>query len=219
MLSWSDFFDKYGDAIVDGTWLTVKLAFISFAIAMVVGIIIVSFRVSPVPPLVRFATLFVSIFRNTPLLVVFFLAVFGLGELNLVWDFFPTAAVALGLYSGAYIAEVLRSGINAVPPGQAEAGRSVGLGFTQLLSTIVIPQAVRTVIGPIGNVFVANFKNTAVAATISVPELTAIAQRMFNDASAGVWRVLIVVSAIYLAFLLPVGFVFRRLESKYAIKR
>ena len=218
-MSWSEFFDKYGDAIADGTWLTVKLALISFAIAMVVGIIIVSFRVSPVPPLVRFAALFVSIFRNTPLLVVFFLAVFGLGELNLVWEFFPTAAVALGLYSGAYVAEVLRSGINAVPPGQAEAGRSIGLGFTQLLNTIVIPQAVRTVIGPIGNVFVANFKNTAVASTISVAELTAQSSRMFNDASAGVWRVLIVVSAIYLAFLLPVGFVFRWLETKYAIKR
>lgn len=218
-MSWSEFFDEYGDRLVDATWLTLKLALISFAISIVVGVVIVSFRVSPVPPLVRFATFFVSVFRNTPLLVVFFLAVFGLGEAGFVYDFFPTAAVALGLYTGAYMAEALRSGINAVPLGQAEAGRSIGLGFVQLLTQIVIPQAVRTVIGPIGNLFVANFKNTAVAATISVPEVTALSQRMFNDASVGVWRVLGIVTAIYLAFLLPAGFVFRWLESRYAIKR
>lgn len=217
-MSWSQFFDQYQQPLIDATWVTLKLAFVSFGIALVVGVIIVSFRVSPVPPLVKFATWFVSVFRNIPLLVIFFLALFGLGDLNLVFDYFPTAAVALGLYSGAYVAEVLRSGINAVPQGQAEAGRSIGLGFTQLLRHIIIPQAFRTVIGPIGNLFVANFKNTAVALTISVVELTAQSQRMFN-ATAGPWKVLITVSTIYLLFLLPAGFVFRRLEARYAIHR
>jgi glutamate transport system permease protein len=218
-VSWSEFLDKYQEALIDATWVTVKLALVSFTIAMVVGVVIVTFRVSPIPPLVKVASAFVAVFRNTPLLVVFFIALFGLGDLGLVYDFFPTAAVALGLYTGAYTAEVLRSGINAVPQGQAEAGRSIGLGFTQLMRFIVIPQAVRTVIGPIGNLFVANFKNTAVASTISVLEVTAQSQRMFNDAAAGVWRVLAVISAIYLIFLLPAGYVFRRLETRYAIKR
>lgn len=217
-MTWSQFFDTYREPLIDATWVTLKLAFVSFGIALVVGVVIVSCRVSPVPPLVRFATGFVAIFRNTPLLVIFFLALFGLGDLNLIVDYFPTAAVALGLYTGAYMAEVLRSGINAVPQGQAEAGRSIGLGFTQLLRYVVIPQAFRTVIGPIGNLFVANFKNTAVALTISVVELTAQSQRMFN-ATAGAWKVLITVSAIYLLFLLPAGFVFRRLEARYAIHR
>ncbi len=218
-MSWSEFFDEYQDALIDATWVTVKLALVSFTIAVVVGIVVVSFRVSPIPPLVKVATWFVAVFRNTPLLVVFFLALFGLGDIGLVWDFFPTAAVALGLYTGAYMAEVLRSGINAVPQGQAEAGRSIGLGFIQLMSLVVIPQAVRTVIGPIGSLFIANFKNTAVASTISVFELTGQSQRMFNDASAGVWRVLFVISIIYLIFLLPAGYFFRWLESRYAIKR
>ena len=218
-MSWSQFFDQYQQPLIDATWVTLKLAFVSFGIALIVGVIIVSFRVSPVPPLVKFATWFVSVFRNIPLLVIFFLALFGLRDLNLVFDYFPTAAVALGLYSGAYVAEVLRSGINAVPQGQAEAGRSIGLGFTQLLRHIIIPQAFRTVIGPIGNLFVANFKNTAVASTISVVELTAQSSRMFNNAAAGVWRVLFTISVIYLVFLLPAGFVFRRLEARYAIHR
>ena len=117
------------------------------------------------------------------------------------------------------MAEVLRSGINAVPQGQAEAGRSIGLGFIQLMRLVVIPQAVRTVVGPIGNLFVANFKNTSVASTISVFELTAISKRMFNDASAGVWRVLIVITVIYLVFLIPAGYLFRWLDSRFSIKR
>lgn len=217
-MSWANFLDTYQGQLVDVTIVTLRLALVSFAIALVVGIVIVSFRVSPVPPLVKVATAFVAVFRNTPLLVVFFLAFFGLGDLGLVFGSFSTAAVALGLYTGAYMAEVLRSGINAVPQGQAEAGRSIGLSFTQLLRYVVIPQAVRTVIGPIGNLWVANFKNTAVALTISVVELTALSQRMFN-ASVGPWLVLGVVSAIYLLFLLPSGFVFRRLDQRFAIKR
>lgn len=218
-MNWSEFLDKYQDQLVEATWTTLKLAAVSFALALVVGVIVVSFRVSPIPPLVKLATWFVAFFRNTPLLVIFFLALFGLGDLGLVYDFFPTAAVALGCYTGAYMAEVLRSGINAVPQGQAEAGRSIGLGFIQLMRLVVIPQAVRTVIGPIGNLFVANFKNTAVASTISVVEATALSKRMFNDAAVGVWRVLFVITAIYLLFLIPAGFVFRWLESRYAIKR
>jgi len=218
-MSWSEFWEKYQDPLIEATTETVKLAFVSFTIALVVGVIVVSFRVSPIPPLVRVASWFVSFFRNTPLLVIFFLALFGLGDLGLVYDFFPTAAVALGLYTGAYMAEVLRSGINAVPQGQAEAGRSIGLGFIQLMRLIVIPQAVRTVVGPIGNLFVANFKNTSVASTISVFELTALSQRMFNDAAVGAWRVLFVVAFIYLLFLFPAGYVFRRLDARFSIKR
>ncbi|HKJ56571.1 MAG TPA: amino acid ABC transporter permease [Nitriliruptoraceae bacterium] len=217
-MSWSEFFDTYGTRLLEATWETVQMSLLSFAIAIVVGVIIVSFRVSPIPPLVTFATVFVSIFRNTPLLVLFFLAFFGLGELNLVFSGFTTAVVALGLYTGAYMSEALRSGINSVPQGQAEAGRAIGLGFVQLLRLIVIPQAVRTVIAPIGNLFIANAKNTAVALTISAPELTALSRRMINDA-AGTWRSLLVVAAIYLVLLLLAGWGFRGFEERYAIKR
>jgi len=217
-MNFSRVFDEYGDDLVSATWTTVSLALLSFALAIVVGTIIVSFRVSPIPPLVRFATIFVSFFRNEPLLIVFFLAFFGLGEVGLVFDPFPTAVAALGLYTGAYMAEVLRSGINSVGAGQIEAGRAIGLGFISLLRLIVVPQAVRTVIGPIGNLFVANFKNTSVALTISVVELTALSQRMFN-ASIGTWTVLFVVAGIYLLFLLPAGWLIRTVDARVAIKR
>lgn len=217
-MSWSEFFDTYGTRLLEATWETIQMSLLSFMIAIVVGIVIVSFRVSPIPPLVKFATVFVSFFRNTPVLVLFFLAFFGLGELDFVYSGFSTAVVALGLYTGAYLSEALRSGINSVPQGQAEAGRAIGLNFIQLLTLIVIPQAVRTVVAPIGNLFIANAKNTAVALTISAPELTALSRRMINDA-AGTWRSLLTVAATYTVLLLLAGWGFRSIETRVAIKR
>ncbi len=213
-----EFLSENGDQLVEFGLVTLRLSLTSFAIAMVVGVIIAACRVSPVPPLRKFAAGFVATFRNTPLLVVFFLAYFGLGELQLIFEPFPTAAWALGLYTGAYMAEVLRSGINSVSSGQAEAGRAIGLNFFQLLGYVVVPQAMRTVIGPIGNLFIANAKNTAVALTIGVSELTALSGRLINE-TAQTWLSLLSVAAIYTISLLFAGWAFRALENRYAIKR
>lgn len=213
-----DFYTSNAQAFIDGTIVTIRLATVSFAISIVVGVVIASCRVSPVPPLQRFASGYVSFFRNLPLLVIFFLALFGLGDVGLVYEPFPTAAVALGMYTGAYMAEVIRSGINSVSTGQAEAGRAIGLGFIPLLRQIVIPQAVRTVIGPIGNLFIANFKNTAVALTISVFELT-YQSRLLIQQTARTWYALIGAGLIYVVILLFAGWGFRALEARYEIKR
>lgn len=213
-----DFYSNNSEAFIDGTLVTVRLAMLSFALAIVFGVVIASCRVSPVPPLQRFAAAYVALFRNLPLLVIFFLALFGLGDVGLVFDPFPTAAVALGMYTGAYMAEVIRSGINSVSSGQAEAGRAIGLGFIPLLREIVIPQAVRTVIAPIGNLFIANFKNTAVALTISVMELTFVSRQLINQ-TARTWYALGGAAFIYTFILLFAGWGFRSLEDRYAIKR
>lgn len=213
-----DFYVEHAQEYLDGTIVTIRLALVSFLLSIVFGVIIAGFRVSPVPPLQRFAAAYVSLFRNLPLLVIFFLALFGLGDVGLVFDPFPTAAVALGMYTGAYMAEVIRSGINSVSSGQAEAGRAIGLGFIPLLRTIVIPQAVRTVIGPIGNLFIANFKNTAVALTIAVTDLTFVARQLINR-TAQTWYSLLGAAFIYTVILLFAGWGFRALEDRYAIKR
>lgn len=212
------FFADNGDQMLEAGLVTLRLSLVSFAIALVVGVIVAACRVSPVPPLQRFATGFVAIFRNIPLLVVFFLAFFGLGELRIIFDPFATAAGSLGLYTGAYMAEVIRSGINSVATGQAEAGRAIGLNFFQLLGFVVVPQAMRTVIGPIGNLFIANAKNTAVALTIGVVELTALSGQLIN-ATARTWYSILSIAAIYTVTLLMAGWGFRALEDRYAIKR
>lgn len=207
------------DVIGEAALTTLFMTLASFVGALVVGVVIASFRVSPIKPLEWFATAYVSIFRNTPLLVVFFMFHFGLRRVGL--DFgtpFKTAVAVMAMYMGAYMAEVVRSGINAVPPGQAEAGRAIGLPFTGLLATIVIPQAVRTVIPPISNLFAANAKNTSVALTIGVVEMTSIMRRLI-ERTAETWAAIIGIALIYTVTLLVAGQVFRLLEQRFSIRR
>ncbi len=124
----------------------------------------------------------------------------------------------MSMYTGAYMGEVVRSGINAVSAGQMEAGRAIGLNFVQLLRLIVIPQALRTVVAPIGNLFIANAKNTAIALTIGVVELTSVSRNLVNR-TAQVWPSLLGAAFVYTVALLASGYVFGVIERRVAIAR
>jgi glutamate transport system permease protein len=213
-----EYFVDHADAFRDGAWVMLQLSLLSFFLALVIGVVVASFRVSPLPPLRQFATAYVSIFRNIPLIVIFFLFFFGLPKVGVRFNPFVSAIIVMSAYTGAYMAEVIRSGINSVSTGQAEAGRAVGLNFTQLLGNIVIPQALRTVVAPIGNLFVANAKNTSIALTIGVVELTSVSRQLINR-TAQTWYALIGAAAIYVVYLLLAGYVFGRIERRVAIKR
>ena len=206
------------DLFVEGALVTLRLTLLSFALALAIGVVVASFRVSPIPPLVRFATAYVSFFRNIPLIVIFFLFFFGLTKVGIRYSPFTSAVIVMGTYTGAYMAEVVRSGINSVSAGQAEAGRAIGLNFVQLLSLVVVPQALRTVVAPIGNLFVANAKNTSIALTIGVVELTSVSRNLIN-ATAQTWAALFGAAAIYTVFLLGAGYLFGALENRVAIHR
>lgn len=169
------------DLVLAGLRLTLTMAVLSYILAFVAGNLVAAARVSPVPVLQRVAMVYVSIFRNTPLIVLAFLVWYGGGRLGWPFGRFTTSVVVLGLYTGAYIAESLRSGINTVPPGQAEAARAIGLPFTGVVGLIVLPQAVRTVIPPLGNLWIANLKNTSVFLVIGVDDLTRNLRRVGND--------------------------------------
>lgn len=198
--------------------LTARLSLYSFVIALAIGMVIASFRVSPIPPLQRFATFYVSIFRNTPLLVVFFLFYFGFPKLGIQFPGFPSAVIVLSAYTGAYLGEAIRSGINAVAVGQAEAARAIGLNFTQLLGVIVLPQALRTVVAPIGNLFIANAKNTSIALSIGVNELTSVSREL-GQRQAQIVDALLGAGLLYVVALLAAGAVFGWIETRVAIKR
>jgi glutamate transport system permease protein len=213
-----EFFGEHADTFARGAWVTAQLSLLSFAVALLIGTLIASFRVSPVPPLRRFATFYVSVFRNTPLIVIYFLFFFGLTKVGIQFSPFVSAVVVASLYTGAYMGEVVRSGINSVSAGQIEAGRAIGLPFTRLLTLIVIPQAVRTVIAPIGNLFIANAKNTAIALTIGVVELTQVSRSLITQ-TAQTWPSLIGSASIYIVALLFAGYVFGAIEQRVAIKR
>ncbi len=212
------FLIEFAPRYLNGFQRYVSLALFSFVIAFVIGVIIASFRVSPIPPLQRFGTAYVSVFRNTPLLVLLFLFFFGGPKLGLTFSPYATTVLVLGLYTGAYLGETIRSGINAVSKGQAEAARAIGLGFTQVLGFIVVPQALRTVVGPIGNLFIANAKNTALGLTIGYAELTSVAQTLANREARTV-EAYLSAAFIYATSLLIVGGLFGLIEKQVAIKR
>jgi glutamate transport system permease protein len=204
----------------DAFLTTLALAVVSGLCALVLGTVLAGMRVSPVRPLRGAATFYVELFRNTPLTVVFFFLVFGIVEIDLQFPSrFIASVAALSLYTSAFVCEAVRSGINAVPAGQAEAARAIGLDFGQTLRTIVLPQAFRTVVPPLGNVWIALAKNTSIAAGFAVTELTASLLRLSNVASDQLPLVFGAIVAAYLLITLPSAWVIRLIEKRVAIVR
>jgi glutamate transport system permease protein len=164
--------------IVDGFLTTLALVLLSFTGAFVLGVVVVVLRVGPLGVLRAVGTGYVETFQNIPLLVWLVLFVFGLPEIGVQFPLFTTAVVVISLYEAAYIAEALRSGVNTVAHGQGEAARALGLTFSQSLRHVIVPQAFRRVVQPLGNIGIALTMNTSLAAVAGVVELTATANRV-----------------------------------------
>jgi glutamate transport system permease protein len=214
------------DAVLDnlplywqGFRTTLTLTLYSAALALVVGTILGAFRVSPVPSLRGFGLVYVELVRNTPLTAVFFFAVFVAPQLGLTLDFYLTAVIALSIYTSAFVCEAVRSGVNSVGVGQAEAARSIGLTFTQSLGTVILPQAFRTVIPPLINIFIALTKNTSIAGAFFVGELFNVGRRLANDRGDAVLWVLAGVAVLYLFITIPAGLLAGHIERRVAFAR
>jgi len=204
----------------DAFLTTLALAVLSGICALVLGTLLTAMRVSPVAPLRGAATFYVEVFRNTPLTVVFFFLAFGIVEIDLQFPSrFITAVAALSLYTAAFVSEALRSGINSVPPGQAEAARALGLDFRQTLTSVVLPQAFRTVVPPLGNVWIALAKNTSIAAGFAVTELAAALVRLSNQNADKLLAVFLAIVAAYLVITLPSAWLIGVIERRTAILR
>jgi glutamate transport system permease protein len=213
-----DLLQRFGDDILRALGVTLSMSLISFVLAFVVGMVAAGCRVSPVPPLRRAAALYTEMFRNVPLAVLMVLMFFALPDIGYVVPTFWTAVLALTLYTGSYIGEAIRAGINSVAPGEVEAARALGLGFGQVLGTIVLPQALRTVVAPIGSLFIAHTKNTTVAAVISAEELGDFL-RTAGSAAANYFGVAFIVAVLFVLLLIPIGVAFGWVERRVAIRR
>ncbi len=212
-------------------WLTIKLAVFSLAGALVLGTIIAIMRVSPVA-IFRFAgAAYVNIVRNTPLTLILTFTImvmlYDLG-INLADESSPTsitdngvrwAVVGLAVYHAAFVCEAIRSGINTVPPGQAEAARSIGLGFTQNLRHVVLPQAIRGSIAPLASVTIALIKNTTVAAAIGVAETAAFMSEAIELRADLNYVTFALVAGFFLLLTLPIGIGLTSLSRRMAVKR
>ncbi|MEU3602137.1 amino acid ABC transporter permease [Streptomyces sp. NPDC006798] len=197
---------------------TVELTFYSSVLALVLGFLIAAFRVSPVGSLRAFGTVWVTVLRNTPLTLLFFAVVLGLPRFGIVLPFQLFAILALGCYTSAFICEALRSGINTVPTGQGEAARSLGMSFGQTLHTVVLPQAFRSVIPPIGSTLIALAKNSAIAGAFSVTELLGTYKTLSELGYNIIWT-FVWIAVGYLIITLSISALFNVLEKRYGVAR
>lgn len=204
---------------MQGFLMTLLLLLVSGVGAFVIGVIVAAMRISPVPSLRMFATAYTEVLRNVPLLLVLFFCAIILPILGSELDYVPLAMIGLSLYTSPFVAEAIRSGVNGVHVGQAEAARSIGLGFGQTLSLVVLPQAGRMVVPPLINVFIALTKNTSVAGAFFVNELFKSTGAATRDNPADILLVLFYVAALYLVITVPLGLIAGVIEKKVKVLR
>ncbi|MDT7797288.1 MAG: glutamate transport system permease protein [Actinomycetota bacterium] len=226
-----DFLSNPDYNLVDAFWTTIQLTFFSAIGALIWGTILVGMRVSPVPIMRGFATVYVNVFRNTPLTVIIIFTSLGLSStlgINLAPSDSPTsladnafrlAVLGFIVYTATFVCESLRSGINTVPVGQAEAARALGLNFLQVLRLIVLPQAFRAVIAPLANVLIALLKNTTVASVIGVAEASLLMSTMVENESDSLFYVFILFALVFVALVLPLGLLLGWVAKKAEVKR
>ena len=214
------------DAIIDvtpaylaGFWVTLQLLVISGIGAFIVGSLIAVMRISPVPSLRAFATVYTEVIRNVPLLLVLMFCALVLPILGSELDYFPLALIGLTVYTSPFVAEAIRSGFNGVPVGQAEAARSIGMGFTQTVTLVVFPQAGRMVVPPLINVFIALTKNTSVAGIFFVDELFKQTNAGARDNPDAVILILLYAALLYLCITVPLGLIAGAIEKRVVVMR
>ncbi|MFJ3513924.1 amino acid ABC transporter permease [Streptomyces sp. NBC_01232] len=222
-----DFLDSGQYDVLGAFWVTVQLTLYSAAGSLIWGTALAGMRVSPVPLLRGFGTAYVNLVRNTPLTLLVIGCSLGLSQtlkINLGGDSFKEigfrlAVLGLIAYTGTFVCEALRSGINTVPVGQAEAARALGLSFFQVLTLIVLPQAFRAVIAPLANVLIALTKNTTVAATIGVAEAALLMKEMLENEAQAVFAVFAVFALGFVLLTLPTGLLLGWVAKRVAVKR
>ncbi|WP_029144416.1 amino acid ABC transporter permease [Microbacterium luticocti] len=205
-------------AIAQALGTTLMMAVIAGIGSIVLGVLVTVARVSPIP-ILRFAAFcYTQFFINVPLLALLLLAVFALPDAGLLLPLTPTAIIVLTAYESAYVAEAVRSGVNTVPPGQIEAARALGMTFGLSLRRVIVPQALRSVVQPIGNVMIALAMNTALAAAVGVVELTAEVNKI-NLVAAQPILIFSGAGLLYMAIALVIGLAAGWVERRVAIAR
>ena len=224
-----DLFSDYD--VFTAFWVTIKLTLMSAVGAVVLGVVLVTMRVSPIRSLRVFGTAYVNIVRNTPLTLLVLLSSLGLSlqlGLRLASSDSSTfindqnlrlAVLMLSVYHASFVCEAMRSGVNTVPTGQAEAARAIGLGFGQTLRLVVLPQAIRSSVAPLGNVLIALTKNTTVASVIGVAEASLLMKTMIEDRPDVLFLIFAIFAFGFVVLTLPVGLLFTWLSRRLAVAR
>jgi glutamate transport system permease protein len=212
-------------------WVTIKLSVYSAIGSLILGIILTAMRVCPVGILRAVANAYTTIIRNTPLTLIILIASLGLYyNLNVLLasdssskfieqQNFRLAVLAFIVYTSTFVAESLRSGINTVPFGQAEAARSLGMSFMQNFRYVVFPQAVRGSIVPLGNTLIALIKNTTIASVIGVAEASLLMKTMQENYASDMFAIFAIIAVGFIILTLPTGLFFGWAGKRWAVKR
>ncbi|MRJ76991.1 ABC transporter permease subunit [Aeromicrobium sp. SMF47] len=207
------------DLILKGFLETLKLLLSSGLLALALGTLIGVFRLSPVPILRGVAVAYVTIFRNTPLLVLILLTYYGLPQLGIDFGFFWNITLAMGFYTASFVSEAIRSGVNGIPLGQAEAARSIGMPFGMTMTQVLLPQAFRLVVPPLASVFIALTKNTSLAAGFGIAEATFRLKGLLNDHATERVTIFVGIAIGYIIIVELISFGAHLFERKYAVTR
>lgn len=215
--------------VLSAFWMTVQLTFWGALGALLLGTIITIMRVSPVTVFSKAAAFYTNVILYTPLTLIAFFFAFGvymkmrispvpLTEPHATHSFLM-GVIALAVYHSSLVAESLRSGINTVPAGQAEAARAVGLNFGQSLREVILPQAFRGSIAPLGNTMIALCKNTTVVATIGVAESALVMKEMIEMYADLIIPIFVIMATGFVILTLPLGLMFTWWSKKAAVLR
>lgn len=201
-------------SLLDGLWKTIVLALVSFGLALILGVIFGLFRVSPVRGLRTFAGVYIDIIRGIPMMVLAFFIFFGLpGITGIKIPDFAAGIITLTLNASAYIAEIVRGGINAVPVGQMEASRSLGLSYNRTMQKIILPQAIKIMIPSFINQFVISLKDTTIISAIGVVELLQTGKIIVARTTQSSY-VYLIIAIMYLILITILTKLANRLEKK-----
>ncbi len=207
-------------------WVNIQLAFWSAIGSFILGTVLAMMRIPPVASLQWAGAAYVNIFRNTPLTIIIAFGVLGLwSQLDLVLasgfdlNFFRIAVLGLSVYHAAFVCESIRSGVNTVPLGQAEAARAIGLSFLPAARLVIMPQAFRGAIAPLGNTLIALTKNTTVAAAGNVEETAALMSLMIEFRSDVILAIFLTFAVGYVLIVIPIGTLTTYLSKKLAVSR
>lgn len=215
--------------VLDAFWLTIQLTVLSALGSLLIGTVVAILRVSPVRIFQAAGSAYVTLVRNTPLTLVVFFMFFCLYQL-MGWHIAPTSArsyvhafqwatIGIAIYHAAFVAEALRSGVNTVPVGQAEAARAIGLTFSQSLKDVILPQAFRGAIAPLGNTMIALTKNTTVASTVGVAEASLAMKTAIEFSSDVLYSIFAVMATGFVILTLPMGLLFTHVSRTLAVQR
>ena len=204
--------------LLDGLWMTIQISLITIICGSILGFVVGMLRTVGVGPVSATLGLYIHALRGTPFLVHLYVIYFVLPATGILWlqfEAFPAAVIALSLYTSTYVAEIVRSAIQAVPRGQSEAARSTGMTALQCMWHVVLPQALKLMIPPMGGVYVIIIKGTSIVSVIGISELVRAGEHATQRHPRDLMLIYGVVALMYFAYCYPVLRIARWAESRF----